>query len=83
MRKKPSEDAIPVLGVKPRGWCVFWLFFKTGAMSSKRSRRELSIDAAEHRSILGNKGNELISVNFQDRSMFSHAIEKVSARAFH
>jgi len=51
-------NAIPVLGVKPKwGWYVFWLFFQIGlcsAMSFKRSRRELSIDVAEHRSMLKN-----------------------------
>jgi len=53
-----SGNAIPVLGVKPkRGRYVFWLFFKIGlcsAISFKRSRRELSIDVAEHRSTLKN-----------------------------
>ena len=51
-------NAVPVLGVKPkRGLCVFWGFFKIdlcSAISFKRSRRELSIDVAEHRSILKN-----------------------------
>ena len=54
-------NPIPVLGVKPkRGYYVFWLFFKIGACSGisfKRSRRELSIDVAEHRSILKNVQN--------------------------
>jgi len=49
-------NAIPVLGVKPkREWYVFWLFFKVGlcsAISFKRSRRELSIYVAEHKSIV-------------------------------
>jgi len=49
---------MPVLGVKPkRGWNVFWLFFMIGicsAISFKRSRRELPIDVAEHRSTLKN-----------------------------
>jgi len=39
---------------------VFWLFFKTSlrlAISFKRSRRELSIDVAEHRSLLKNYQN--------------------------
>ena len=52
------DSSIPVVGVKPKqGWYVFWLFFKIGlclAISSKRSRRELSIDVAEHRSMLKN-----------------------------
>ena len=49
-------DDIPVLGVKrKRGWYLFWLFFKIGlcsAITFKRSRRELSNDVAEHRSML-------------------------------
>jgi len=49
------------LGVKPkRGWYVFGLFFMAGlcsAISFKRSRRELSIDVAQHRSILKNYQN--------------------------
>ena len=49
----------------------------------ERSKRELSIDEAERRSILKNKGVKRIFVIFQDRSMFSHIIQKVSARAFH
>jgi len=47
--------------VKPkRGWYVFWLFFEIGlgsAISFKRSRRELPIDVAEHRSMLENYQN--------------------------
>jgi len=42
------------------GLYVFWLFFKIGlcsAISFKRSQRELSIDVAQHRSILKNKQN--------------------------
>jgi len=54
-----------VLGVKPkRGWFVFWLFFKIGlysAISFKRSRRELSVHVAEHRSVLKNYQNTLYS----------------------
>ena len=46
-------NAIPVLGVKPkREWYVFWVFFQIGLCSAilfKRSRRELSIDVAQHR----------------------------------
>jgi len=72
------ENAIPVLGVKPRrGWYVFLLFFKTGLRSAiyfKRSRRELSIDVAEHRSILKNKKAVRSLIIFQDRPMFSHII---------
>jgi len=40
-----------VLGVKPKRGYVFWLFFKIGllsAISFERSRRELSIDVAQH-----------------------------------
>jgi len=54
-----TPDAIPVVGVKlKRGYYVFWLFFKIevcSAPSFKRSRRKLSIDVAEHRSILKKK----------------------------
>jgi len=64
-------DAIPVLGVKPKWECyVLWLSFKIGlcsAISFKKSRRELSIDVAEHGSFLGNKGVVRILVIFQDR----------------
>jgi len=50
----------------------------------KVSRRELSIDVAEHRSILKNKGVVRILIIFQDSpTMFSHIIRKVSARASH
>ena len=55
------ENAIPVLGVKPRrGWYVFLLFFKTGlrsAISFKRSRREFSIGVTV--SVLKNNQNTL------------------------
>ena len=44
------------------------------ATSFRRSRRELSIDVAEHRSILENKGVERILVIFKDRPKFSHII---------
>jgi len=58
--KKLGSD-IPVLGVIPKRGCyVFWLFFKIGlcsAISFERSRRELSIDVAERRSILKNNQN--------------------------
>jgi len=51
-------NAVPILGVKPkRGWYVYWLFFKIdlcSAISFKRSRRELSIDVAERKSMLKN-----------------------------
>jgi len=52
------------------------------ATSFKRSRRELSIDVAENRSILKNKGVVRILVIFQDRPMFSHIIRKVLTRGF-
>ena len=81
------KNALPVLGVKSKRGCyVFWLLFKIGlcsATSIERSRRELSIDEAEHRSTLKSKGVERILVTFQDRPMFSHIIQKVLARAFH
>jgi len=69
-----------------RGWYVFSLFLKIGLCSTisfKRSRRELSIDVAEHKSTLKNKGVVRISVISQDSPMFSHIIQNVSARAFH
>ena len=50
-------------------------------MSFKRSRRELSIDVAELRSILKNKGVVLILIIFQDGVTSSHIIQKVSVRA--
>jgi len=53
------------------------------AISFKRPRRKLSIDVAEHGSILKNKGVMRILVIFQDTTMFSHIIQKVSVRAFH
>jgi len=75
------------LRVKPkREWYVFRLFFKIGkrsAISFERSRGELFIDVAEHRSVLKNKGVVSILVIFQDRYMFIHIIQKVSSRAFH
>jgi len=53
------EDAVPVK--RKREWYVaryvVWLFFKIGlcsAVSFERSQLELSIDVAEHRSILKN-----------------------------
>jgi len=49
------------------GVCIFWLFFKIGlcsALSFERYRQELSIDVAEHRSILKNKGVMRILVIF-------------------
>jgi len=45
------------VSLKLRELCVFWLFFQIdpcSAISFKRSRRELSIDVAEHRSMLKN-----------------------------
>jgi len=43
----------------------------------------LSIDVAEHWSILKNKGVIRIVVIFLDGPMFSHIIQKVLGRAFH
>jgi len=71
---------------KNKGVMRILVIFKidlSSAISFKRSRRELSIDVAEHRSTLKNKGVMRIMVIFQDRPMFSHIIQKVSARAFH
>ena len=65
---------------------MFWLLFKIdlcSAISFESSRRELSIDVAEHGCILKNKEVVRILVIFQDRLMFSHINQKVSARAFH
>jgi len=54
-------NAVPVLGVKSKRGCyLFSLFFKIGqclAISFERSRRELSIDVAERRSMLRNYQN--------------------------
>jgi len=62
--------ATPVSCLEPkRGYYVFWLFSKIGlcsATSFKRSRRELSIDVAEHRSMLKNNQN-----TYYTRSRFS------------
>jgi len=55
----------------------------SSAISFKRSRRELSIDVAEHRSTLKNKGVVRIFVVFRDRPLLSRVIQRVSARAFH
>jgi len=65
--KQHSKKETPVLGnalgVKPkRGWCVFWLFFMIdlcSAISFKRSRRELSIDVDEHKSMMKDYQNTL------------------------
>jgi len=60
------------LSRKVREKCVFWLFCKIGlysAISFKTSRRERSIDVAEHSSILKSKGVMRILVIFQDRSV--------------
>jgi len=79
-------NATPILGEKLKGLYVFWLFIKIGFFSAtwfKRSRRELSIDVAEHKSMLESKGVVRILVIFQARPVFNHIIQKVSARAFH
>jgi len=50
------------------GKVLFWLFFKIdlcSASSSKRSRQELSIDTAEHMSILKNYQNTHYSLIFK------------------
>jgi len=72
------------------GQHVFRLFFKVylcSALSLKWSRRELSIDVAEHRSALKNNGVVRILVIFQGRPMFrpmfSPIIRMVFARAFY
>jgi len=63
--------------VKNKGVVLIWSVFKIDLCSVipfKRSRRELSIDVAEHMSILNNWGVVLNLVIFQDRSMFSHIL---------
>jgi len=53
--------------VKIRKKCAFLSFFKIdlcSVVSFKRSRRKLSIDVAEHRSILGNKGRVRVFWSF-------------------
>ena len=81
------SDFIPILGVQVKGgWCGFQLLFKIDLCSSasfKRSRRELSIDVAERTSISKSTEVKRILVTFQDKPMFNHIIQKVSARAFH
>ena len=55
------------LFVKVKELDVFWLFFKIdlcSATSFERSRRELSIDVAEHRSICKSRGIMCILVFF-------------------
>jgi len=54
-------SSVPVFNVKGKQWYyVFLLAFKINlclATSFKRSRRELSIDVADHRSMLKNNQN--------------------------
>ena len=61
-------ECIPVLGVPLKGgWYVFRLFFKIGlfsAISFKSSRRELSIDVAELRTMLKNERNTYLRFIF-------------------
>ena len=66
------------------GTYISFFFFQDrwSAISFKRSRRELSIDMAERWPIFKNKVAARILVIFQDRPVFSHIIQKVSARAF-
>jgi len=74
------------LGMDLRRGRILVIFFKIdpcSAISFKRSRRELSIDVAEHRSTLKIKEVVRVWVIFRGRPMFSHIIQKVSARAFH
>jgi len=79
-------DVIPVLSTKlKRELTVLRLFFKIelcSAISIKRSRRELSIDVTESRSILKNKVIMRTLVTFQDRPAFSHINGKLSPRPF-
>ena len=80
-------EFLPVLDVKiKRGLNVLWSFFKIypcSAISFQRSPRELSIYVAEHMSTYENKEVVRILVIFQDISMFSHIILKVSAITSH
>jgi len=65
-------NVIPILGEKLKwGYYVFWLFFKIDMCSAtpfKRSRRELSIDVAEHRSILKNNQNTYLRFGFTPKT---------------
>jgi len=63
---KGLGESFPLMGLnislswKIREWCVLWVFVKVdlrSAISFKRSRPELSIDVAEHRSIYKNNQN--------------------------
>jgi len=72
---------VPVLGVKPkRGWYVFWLFFKMeqcSAISFKRSRRELSIDVAEHRSMLKYHENTHYPLLVSNPKQVKHSLKRM------
>jgi len=66
--------------MKKTGVVPFLLLFEMylcSAIGNERSRRELSIDVAEHRSILKIKVIMRILVIFQDIRMFSQIIQKV------
>ena len=57
-----------------RGWYVFCSFFKIGlclAISLKRSRRELSIDVAEHRHTLKQPKYTILQVLFHIQNKYS------------
>jgi len=65
------------LSYKVREKFVFWLFFKIdlcSAISFKRSRRELSIDVAEQRSIL--KKNVLPPFDFHTLIRYKNSLKK-------
>ena len=73
--REPKTGVEGILAIFKIGLC--------SAISFERSRRKLSIDVTQHRSILKNKGEMRILVIFQNKPMFSHIIRKVSAKAFH
>jgi len=64
------ENATSVLDVEPKRRCyVFWLFFLCSAIAFERSRRELSIDVAELRSMLKNyKNTHFLRLSFTPKT---------------
>ena len=72
------REFLRVLGKKIKRGAFFDIFQDRttlrSAISFKRSRRELSIDVAEHKHILKNKGVVHILVVSRDRTMFKRII---------
>ena len=71
--------------LKNKGVVRILVIFKMDVRSPmrfKRSRRELSDVVGEHMSIWKNKEVVHILVILQDRPIFSHVIQKISARDF-